>query len=110
MTTRSWPGVAIGALIALILPITYWLLARLVENGAVQIPETGMPRNLIQSLDLNVIAQLTLTIVGIWIVGRSAGLQSTLAWLSLFLVGLPVLAFVWFVTYATLGGTLGSPF
>jgi hypothetical protein len=108
-TARSWPQVALGALIALALPLTYLILAKLIDNGTVRVPP-GSLNDLLKSLGLNASAGIALALLGIWTAGRGARLTSRWAWLALVAIALPVLSFVWFMTYATLGGATGSPF
>jgi hypothetical protein len=110
MALRSRRGVIVGAVIALALPISYAVFALLLTNGIVQFTREGLLNELISSLSLNAAAGFVLALLGIVIAGRAARLQSLWAWLGLMIIGLPVLAFVWFITYATLGGAMGSPF
>jgi hypothetical protein len=110
MATRSWRGIIVGVLIALGLPILYSVAALLFSSGIVQFTRTGFLFELSNSLSLNAAAEFVFGMLGILVAGRAARLQSTWAWLGLYLVALPVLAFVWFLSYATLGGAMGSPF
>ena len=107
---RSWPGVLAGVLIALALPIVYSVFALLLSSGIVPLTRTGFPYEVLNSLGFNAAAEFVLAMVGIATVGRAARLETTWAWLGLYLIALPVLAFVWFLSYATLGGALGNPF
>lgn len=109
MRIRSWRGILLGALIALALPLAYWALAKLIDSGSMTAP-AGSFNDVLKSLGLNASLELVLGSLGIWIVGRGAGFQSPWAWLALILIAVPVLAFVWFLSYATLGGAMGSPF
>jgi cytochrome b561 len=111
MTRRpSLVGVVVGVLIALALPILYVLVAQLLSSGVLQLTRSGFPYDVLNSLAFNALAQSVLAMVGIVVVGRAARLESTWAWIGLYLVALPVLAFGWFLTYATLGGAMGNPF
>ena len=107
MTAKSWRSVMVGASIALVVPISYWVLASLVENGIAPYDQTHSLFDLLGLLGW--ISLFLLGPIGIVIAGRSAGVRGALAWLAL-LIAVPVLAFVWFVCVATLGGTLGNPF
>src|SRR5665811_2014584 len=40
MTVKSWRGLVVGAFIALVVPISYWVLALLVENGIAPYDQT----------------------------------------------------------------------
>jgi hypothetical protein len=106
---RSWQGVVVGALIALAPPIAYLVLAKLIESGTVAAP-TGSFNDVLKDLQLNAGIGLILALLGIRAIGRGAGLRSPWAWLALIVIALPVIAFVWFMGYAILGGATGSPF
>ena len=108
MTVKSWWGPVVGAFIALVVPISYWVLALLVENGIAPYDQTHSLFDLLGLLGW--ISLFLLGPIGIVVAGRSAGVRGALAWLALLIVAIPVLAFVWFVCVATLGGTLGNPF
>ncbi len=108
MTVKSWQGLVVGAFIALVVPISSWVLALLVENGIAPYEQTHALFGLFGLLDW--ISLFLLGPVGIVIAGRSAGVRGVLGWLALLIVALPVFAFVWFLCVATLGGTLGNPF
>jgi len=108
MTAKSWRSVMVGASIALVVPISYWFLASLVENGIAPYDQTHALFDLIGLLGW--ISLFLLGPIGIVIAGRSAGVRGALAWLALLMWALPVFAFVWFVCVATLSGALGNPF
>jgi|GEM_PF-2433406 hypothetical protein len=108
MTAKSWRSVMVGASIALVVPISYWVLASLVENGIAPYDQTHALFDLIGLLGW--ISLFLLGPIGIVIAGRSAGVRGALAWLALLMWALPVFAFVWFVCVATLSGALGNPF
>jgi hypothetical protein len=106
-TTPFRRGIGVGVFIALVVPISYWVLAQLVENGIAPYDQT---RALLGALGLlGWISLLVLGPIGIVIAGRSAGVRGV-AWLGLIVVAVPVFAFVWFVCVATLSGALGNPF
>jgi Transposase len=109
---KSDPGDALAiarvALRALVVPISYWVLALLVENGIAPYDQTHALFDLLGLLGW--ISLFLLGPIGIVIAGRSAGVRGALAWLALLIVAIPVLAFVWFVCVATLSGALGNPF
>ncbi len=105
-TTKA---VAVGALVALGLPILYLVGAVLIWNGIVDPDRMGDVKATINSLTLNATAGLALAVAGLAIIVKAAGL-GTRAGLSLFLLGLPAIAMLWFLSYANLGGALGSPF
>src|SRR3954466_12281458 len=110
MVSRSWRGVMGGAVIALALPIAYSAYALLLSSGIVPVTRTGFVSALLSSLTLNVLAELVLGATGVAIVGWAARIQNGWALLAMWIVALPLLAIVWFLSYATLGGAMGSPF
>jgi hypothetical protein len=109
MTVKSRGGLAVGVFIALVVPISYWVLALLVENGIAAYDQTHAlfdgPLGLIGWISLFLLGP-----IGIVIAGWSAGVRGAPAWLALIVIAVPVFAFVWFVCVATLGGALGNPF
>jgi hypothetical protein len=105
----SAPAVGAGILIALALPILYFLAAALIWHGVADLDEMADVRSAINSLSLNAAAGLFFAVVGLVMIQRAADL-GTAASLTLFVIGLPVVAVLWFLSYATLGGALGSPF
>lgn len=108
MTVRSWRGTVVGAFIALVVPISYWALAVLVQNG---IAPYDQIHALLGTLGLvGVISLVLLGPAGIVIAGRSLGVRGAPGLIALTMCAMPVLAVVWFVCVATLSGTLGNPF
>jgi hypothetical protein len=108
MTVKSRRGLGVGGFIALVVPISYLVLALLVEKGIAPYDQTHSLLDLIGLLGW--ISLFLLGPVGIVIAGRSAGVRGAGAWLGLTIVAVPVFAFVWFVCVATLSGALGNPF
>lgn len=108
MTVRSQRGAAVGAFIALVVPISYRVLAVLVQNGIAPYDQTHA---LLGTLGLvGVISLVLLGPVGIVIAGRSLGVRGAPGLIALTMGAMPVLAVLWFVCVATLSGTLGNPF
>jgi len=107
MTITSRRGLVVGLGIALAMPISYWVLALLVEHG---IAPYDQMKALLNPLTAIAETELVLGPIGIGIAGWSAGVRSAFAWLALFIVGIPVLAIVWFFCVVTLSGALGEPF
>jgi hypothetical protein len=107
VTGRSWHGLVIGAFIALVVPISYLVLAVLVGKGIAPYDQTHSLLNLFGWISLS---EILLGPSGIVIAGRSADLRGAIAWLALIIWAVPVLAFVWFLSVATLSGALGNPF
>jgi hypothetical protein len=110
MEARSWRGVIVGILIALALPILYAAIALLLSSGIVRFERTGVFFELLNSLTFNALAAFVLALLGIVMMFSAARIRSGLVILVLFAIALPVVAFVWFLSYATLGGAMGSPF
>lgn len=108
MRVKSRRGLVGGAFIALVVPISYWVLALLVEKGIAPYDQTYALLNPLGLLGW--ISLFFLGPIGIVIAGRSAGVRGAGAWLGLTIVAVPVFAFVWFLGVATLSGALGSPF
>ena len=107
MTVKSWWGLAVGLFIALVVPISFLVIATLVENGLA--PQDQLHASM-GALTAIALSEVLLGPVGIVIAGRSAGVRGAIAWLAVIIVAVPVLAFVWFVCVATLSGALGDPF
>lgn len=107
MTVKSRRGVVIGAFIALVVPISYWVLALLVENGIAPYDQVRPQLDVLGFISLS---EILLAPIGIVIAGRSAGVRGAIAWIALIIVGIPVLALVWLLSVATLSGALGNPF
>jgi quinol-cytochrome oxidoreductase complex cytochrome b subunit len=101
-------GVAAGALIALVGPISFWLLATLLDDGIA-------PHDQIRPfLDLiGLIGWVSLALLGplgIVVVGRSAGIRRVESWIAWLVIALPSFAALWFVSVAMMSGALGNPF
>lgn len=118
MMAKSWRGVAVGAFIALIVPISFLILAGLVNSGIVSYDQTGDGVLTLATTSLTLQATLMVQIalsevflgpIGIVIAGRSASLRGAIAWLLLIIVAVPGLAFVWFYCILILSGALGYP-
>lgn len=107
MTVKRWAGILIGASVALVVPLSFLAVAKLMEVGIMLIVRES---STMQSLTSIALTEAFLGPIGIVIVGRSARIRGALAWLGYLVVVVPVLAFAWFVCVATLSGALGSPF
>lgn len=109
MTRKSSCGVVVGALIALVVPISYRVPAGLFETGMVHFERTDAIFGVIWNAELSAIVEVRLGLLGLRIVGRAAGIRNSIAWFALVIVGLPVLLVAWFIGFATFGGAMGSP-
>jgi hypothetical protein len=108
MTVKSLRGLLVGSFIALVVPISSYVLAILVENGIAPYDQTHSLLNLIGLLSW--ISLFLLGPIGIVIAGRSAGVRSPGAWLTLVILAVPLFAIIWFFCVASLSGALGNPF
>ena len=108
MSIKSGKGIAVGALVALVVPVSFWLLASLVEGGIAPYDRVRPALDVIGVIGWG--SLFVLGPVGIVIAGKAAGVSGALAWIALLVVGLPVFAILWFVGVATLSGALGNPF
>jgi hypothetical protein len=106
MTMRSGLGVIAGAVIALVVPLSFRIYAHFLENGILPVEREGSTMGTLTSIALT---ELLLGPLGIAMAGWAARLRRTSAWVLLFLVSVPVLAVIWFICVATLSGALGSP-
>ena len=107
MASRSWRGALVGALLALVVPMAYALVALLIGNG---IPVIVRDADTMNTLTTIALAEVFLGPIGILILGSSVGIRGAIAWLVYLIVALPVVALIWFLGAATLSGALGSPF
>ncbi len=105
---RSRAGVAVGAVIALIVPVSALVLAQLID---LQIAPYGLVEDWFPTMGgLLWASLLILGPVGIVVAGWSAGLRGWGPWLALLVVSLPLYAYFWFVSAVRFSGTMGNPF
>lgn len=107
VTTGSRRGVVVGLILAFAIPVSYWVLATLVEHGIAPYDQTHA---LLGTLSLIALAEALLGPIGMGIALWSAGVRGPFALAALIIVTVPVLAIVWFLCVATLSGALGNPF
>ena len=101
-------GVAVGAVMALIVPVSALVLAQLVD---LQIAPYGLVYEWFPTMGGLLWASLLIFgPVGIVVAGWSAGLRGWFHWLALLVVSLPLYASFWFMSAARFGGTMGNPF
>lgn len=106
LTVTSPRGLIVGLLIAFGIPISYWVLALLVDHG---IAPYDQLHALLGPLGTIALFEVFLGPLGVGIAGWSAGVRGA-ALIGLIVVAVPVLAFTWFVSVVTLSGALGEPF
>lgn len=104
-TVRSWRGVAIGGLIALVVPVTFFVLTLLVNGGALTADSIRAPW-----LTWILLSEVVLGPIGIVVAGWSAGVRGMPAWVLLLITAVPLLAAVWVASVLMFGGAKGSPF
>lgn len=106
MRIRAVLQVITGAVVALVVPVTFRIYAQLLEEGVVTLVRDGSTMSVFTTIALT---EVILGPLGIAIAGKGAGLRRASAWIVLVVVAVPVLALVWFVCIATLSGAIGSP-
>lgn len=99
--------VAIGLAIACVVPLCAILVAFLWDRGAIRLDPDGA---LVGAIEAALPPALVLIPVGLLVTGLALRLRSPLAWLALFVSGLPIVAAIWFVGAAWIGGLAGEPF
>jgi hypothetical protein len=108
VTGISRRGQAIGAVVALVVPTSFWILALLVDDRVVPYE---LARSLFNLFGLiGWISLFLLGPIGIVIAGRSSGVRGVVSWIAVFIVAQPIVVFDWFLGVASLGGSLGNPF
>ena len=107
MTVKSWRGLGVGAFIALVVPTSYLVLARLLEVGIVSRDQV---HPLVQFLDGLFPWGVFLGPIGVVIAGRSAGIRGGCGWLVLMIVVVPALASLWLAGVFAYGAATGNPF
>jgi hypothetical protein len=100
-------GVVLGLILALAIPASYWVLAILVQSGIVPYDPVHA---MLGALGTIALLEVLVGPLGIGIVAWSARIREAALWAALFILGIPVLAIVWFFAVANLSGTLGNPF
>ncbi len=106
-TVRSAPAILLGAAVALGIPATSIAVSALWSWGAIQPDPNGALVQLLQALGLPALMLGPLgLVIGLWAAGARSIAVCTIA----LVYGLPVLAVIWFVSVAWLGGLAGEPF
>jgi hypothetical protein len=105
--TRRTRGLLSGLMIAAGIPASTIVIAALWHNSIIELDPDDALVHVVQTLQL---LALILAPVGIVVIGWALRLRGFLPWLGLVLWGIPVLAVVWFVGAAWIGGLAGEPF
>jgi hypothetical protein len=106
VAARSPWRVLIGALIALVLPISYWGVAQLVQVGIVPF---DFVHPLLGTFTVLSFAELLLGPLGLYVAGHGAGVRG-FHWLLVFFFGIAALALIFIDCMFALSGALGEPF
>ena len=104
-TVRSWRGVAIGGVIAVIVPVFIFVLSLLVNIGALSAGQVDVPW-----VTWILVSEVVIGPIGIVVAGWFAGVRSMPAWVLLLITAVPLLAGVWLASALMFGGATGSPF
>lgn len=107
MTRRTTIGILAGLFVALVVPGSFLGLALLVQGG---LAPYDAAHGLMSVLSPIALTEVILGPVGIIIIGRAVRIQGPGAWIGAMIIGVPLLAVIWFLCVATLSGTLGNPF
>jgi hypothetical protein len=106
--TRHNPGlIVLGGLLALGVPVAAAMVAALWTAGWIEPDDNGALVLTLQSLGW---PSLAASPVGLVLAAWATGARKPLTWLAILLYGVPLLAIVWFVSIAWLGGLAGEPF
>jgi hypothetical protein len=97
--------VAVGGLIALVVPASFIGLSSLVNIGVLGADQVDVPW-----LVWILVSEVVIGPVGITVAGWSAGIRSWPVWVLLYISAVPLLAGVWLVSVLMYGGATGSPF
>ena len=104
-TVRSWRGVALGGVIALVVPVFIFALSLLVNIGALSADQADVPW-----VTWILVSEVVVGPIGIVIAGWSAGVRGMPGWVLLLITAVPLLAGVWLASALVYGGVTGSPF
>lgn len=102
---KSWRGVAVGAFIALTVPVAFILLSLLLDVGV--LPPDQMHAPLFTMI---MFSEVLLGPVGLAVAGWSAGVRGVVAWVLLLITAIPLLSAVWVISALMFGGATDSPF
>lgn len=106
LADKNRAGLLLGMAIAIAVPLASLVVAYLWDHGVLALEPNGA---FVQILEGSALWEIVLGPLGIVIVGRSAHVRGS-AWIGLFLIAIPSLFALWFVSVAYLGGLAGEPF
>jgi hypothetical protein len=99
--------IALGTLVAIGAPVAQILVAWLWGEGVIS-PEPNGP--FVQTLQFGFVLEWLLAPLGIYLIGVGYRLATPVRWIVLFALCSPVIAVLWFLGAASLGGLAGEPF
>jgi hypothetical protein len=99
--------IALGAIVAIGAPVAQILVAWLWDGGVIS-PEPNGP--FVQTLQFGFTLEFLLAPLGIYLIGMGARFSTPVRWFALFALASPVIAVLWFLGAAWLGGLAGEPF
>jgi hypothetical protein len=115
MSIQAWLGIGAGTLVALALPTATWFVGLSLEGVAFTPEQQRLhdiaienARPLTDLLSRFSLAELLLGPLGIYVVGRSAGIHRATRWVTLAAVTLPLLAVLWLLGLFTMFGAIGK--
>jgi hypothetical protein len=97
--------VAIGGLIALVVPAFIFVISLLVNIGALSADQVDVPW-----VTWILVSEVVIGPIGIVVAGWSAGVRGMPGWVLLVITAVPLLAAVWLASAFMFGGATGSPF
>ncbi len=105
---RPWLSmIALGTLVAIGAPAAQILVAWLWDQGVISPEPNGF---FVQTLQFGSTLEWLLAPLGIYLIGIGYRLAAPVRWIVLFALSLPVIAVLWFIGAAWLGGLAGEPF
>lgn len=99
--------IALGTLVAIGAPAAQILVAWLWSQGVISPEPNGL---FVQTLQSGFVLEWLLAPLGIYLIGVGYRLATPVRWIVLFALCLPVIAVLWFLGAASLGGLSGEPF
>ena len=103
----GWRGVLLGAVVALGLPLIFWVTALLVTAD---IAPYEPVHALFDAFSFLALLEIALGPLGIVMIGAGARVHGVGAWIAVMAGGLPVVFFAWIASVLMLSGALGNPF
>ena len=99
--------IALGTLVAIGAPAAQILVAWLWDRGVISPEPNGL---FVQTLQSGFVLEWLLAPLGIYLIGVGYRLVTPVRWIVLFALCSPVIAVLWFIGAAWLGGLAGEPF